>query len=143
MTSTAHGLRMRSQRAAVITTMDDIAAAWRLDLTEQAQALGVDEATWSAVLADHRSPLPPEIHERAGYLWNLRRMLSELSDDSDAQEFFLREAGILGASSPLARATSDIASLKALCAEVNAIAGEGICPDPFSWSPNAMPGWLN
>lgn len=111
-------------------------------MAEQAHALGVSEATWLTIIADRRSPLPPGTCERAGYLWNLRSMLSELCRDGDAQESFLRSPGILGGPSPLARLTSDKASLKAFCAEIDAYAGEGICPEPFAWSLNDLPEWV-
>lgn len=142
MTEVADRSRLHSPHAAVIKTMKDIGAAWNLSMTEQARALGLPEATWSAIVADHRSPLPPKTYERAGYRWNLRCMLSGLSRDGDAQESFLRSPGILGGASPLARLTSDRASLKALCTEIDAIAGEGICPEPFAWSPNELPAWV-
>jgi hypothetical protein len=132
-------LRTHSPRAAVFMTMKDVSAAWGLSIAEQAQALGIAEATWSAITADHRSPLPPGTFQRAGYLHNLRRMLSAISRDDEAQEFFFREPGIMGDPSPLARATSDAASLQALCAEIDAINGEGSCPEPFAWSPNELP----
>ncbi|MFC7498451.1 antitoxin Xre-like helix-turn-helix domain-containing protein [Enterovirga sp. GCM10030262] len=142
MTTAADRPRRHLSRAGVMKTMKDIGAAWSLSMTEQAHALGVSEATWSTTVADRRSPLPPGTCERAGYLWNLRSMLSELSRDGDAQGSFLRSPGILGRPSPLARLTSDKASLKALCAEIDAIAGEGICPEPFAWSLNDLPAWV-
>lgn len=142
MTEAPNRSRRHSPRAAVIKIMKDIGAAWSLSMAEQAHALGVPEATWSTIVADRRSLLPPGTCERAGYLWNLRSMLSELSRDGDAQESFLRSPGILGSPSPIARLTSDKASLKALCAEIDAIAGEGICPEPFAWSLNDLPAWV-
>lgn len=127
---------------APLAAIKEIASAWSLNDAERAAVAGASEADLAIWLADakagHDVRLPASVFERVGYLWNLREMFSEIGSDESAADFIRTQKSHAG-ETPLERAMDpDVERLRDLCAEIDTIFGEGICPEPFAWEPNAV-----